>query len=130
MTPYGATLHLNVLRDANQQWVEANRKHQEDVEALLWRLIPEAIVARMSINQVADAAGITTRKVRRYLHEMGVDTRHGKGLMAHQAAEVLANNAELLGVRPQDVDLMSPLMYLPAGESLRKKVMEGVDEAD
>jgi hypothetical protein len=88
----------------------------------------------MSVEEVAKHSGIRVSEIRKKMRNAGLDPRNGKMLLVKQAAEALATNAALLGVHPSEVDLMSPLAYLPAGEELQRKITDastsGVTELD
>jgi hypothetical protein len=53
------------------------------------------------------------------MRNSGLDPRQGKSLLAKTAAEHLQENAALMGIEPHEMDLMSPLAYLPMGQELR-----------
>lgn len=94
------------------------------VNLLLARLIREAAINRMSPEDVARAGHMTPKRVRALMRSAGLNPRYGKTLLSKQAAEALAGNAELLGVKPNEIDLMSPLAYLPAGDAVRREVIK------
>jgi hypothetical protein len=48
----------------------------------------------------------------------------GKTLLAKTAAEALATNSALLGIAPHEMDLTSPLAYLPMGTEMRQAITD------
>lgn len=113
---------LNEIRDAKAKWAAAVTKFNADAEYVLKHLIREAAHNRMSAEQVAAASGYTVKRVRAVMREIGLNPRDGKALLEKKAAEALAANADLLGVKPGEIDLTSPLAYLPAGSLLKDAV--------
>lgn len=124
MEKFGVTLGLEHVALARREWTQALRKFEADVEYVMKRLINEAAVNYMSAEQVAAASGLTVKRVRLLMRNNGLDPKRSKRLLAKRAAETLAENAALLGVEPHEVDLMSPLAYLPAGSVLRRQFLE------
>ena len=108
------------LRRARTKWNDAKRKFDTDADYIVKRLLLEAAVARMTDSQVAKAAGITRSKVRALMRKHGMDPRTSRTLLAKEAGEALAANAELMGIDVKDFDLTSPLAYLPMGREMRK----------
>jgi len=112
------------VRVAKAQWAVAQTKFNSDVEAIMTRLLHEAAVARMSDTEVANASGFTVKRIRMIMRVIGLNPRDGKNLLSAKAAEALANNATLLGIEPSEMDLMSPLAYLPMGEQMKRELQE------
>jgi len=112
------------VRVAKAQWAVAQTKFNSDVEAVMSRLLHEAAVARMSDAEVANASGFTVKRVRMIMRAIGLNPRDGKNLLSAKAGEALANNAALLGIEPRDMDLMSPLAYLPMGEEMKRALQD------
>ena len=108
------TRALRTVREAKQSWNDARREFDHEAERITKRLIFEASANRMTVNEVARASGLTTAQVRTRMRRYGL-VGQGKSLLAQTAADALRRNAELLGVEPSDIDLMSPLAYLDAG---------------
>lgn len=113
---------LERIREARTKIAEANRDINTQAARSMRRLLFEAAMNRMSVDEVAKASGYTKVRIRAMMRKEGIDPRWSKTLLAAAAAEALAENAELLGIDPVDMDLMSPLAYLPAGERLRKSL--------
>lgn len=113
---------LNQIKDAKAKWASAVTKFNTDAEYVLKHLIREAAHNRMSAEQVAAASGYTVKRIRAVMREIGLNPRDGKTLLEKKAAEALAANADLLGVKPGEIDLTSPLAYLPAGSLLKDAV--------
>lgn len=122
MKQYEVTATLNRIREARTKIAEANRDINTQAARSMRRLLFEAAMNRMSVDEVAKASGYTKVRIRAMMRKEGIDPRWSKTLLERHAATALAENAELLGIDPVDMDLMSPLAYLPAGEQLRKAV--------
>lgn len=114
---------LTELKEARSQWGKAHAEFNDAAEKVAVRLIHEAIAARMSVEDVARHGGLTPKRVRVLMRQHGLDPRNGKGMLAENAATALRENATLLGIDPKDMDLTSPLAYLPMGESLRHQII-------
>lgn len=121
MDKFGVQLNLEHVRDARKKWAEAQTSFMADVEFVMGRLILEAANNRMSEQQVAKFSGMTVKRIRILMKAAGLDYRR-PALMRQAAAEALQENAALLGIEPHEMDLMSPLAYLPAGSELRRLV--------
>lgn len=132
MHKFGVQLGLEAVAAARNEWTQALRKFEADVEYVMTRLINEAAINYMSAEDVAKHSGLTVKRVRLLMRNNGLDPKRAKRLLAKKAAETLAENAALLGVEVQDMDLMSPLAYLPAGSILKERFLEtgGVDIAE
>lgn len=122
-------LALTRIRQARRQWSTAKAKFESDVDAAMTRLILEAAANHMSAEDVASYSGYTVRAIRIKMRQSEV-TGRGKTLIAKQAAHVLEQNAAILGIEVQDMDLLSPLAYLPGGEGLRKAATTRVSTAE
>lgn len=120
MLTFEITLALEAVRDARKEWNKATAKFNADVEFLMTRLLNEAAAAKMGQTQVAESLGVTPTRLRKMMRDHGLNPKTGRNLLAKQAAETLEENAALLGVEPHQVDLTSPLAYLPIGSNLRK----------
>lgn len=118
LTPAQIELTLRRTRDARTKWSAAQREFTRNYDNVLKRLLLEAASNRLSAEWVAERANITPKRARALLREAGADPRKAKTLLADAAAKALAHNAELLGIKPMDIDLLSPLAYLPGGASL------------
>lgn len=120
MKQFEIEMALEALAEARATWAKAITKFNADVEQVMGRLLREAAANRMSVEHVARAGGFTPKRVRVLMRNHGLDPKNGRTLLAQQAAEALAENAALMGVEPHEVDLMSPLAYLPMGEQMRR----------
>lgn len=118
---------LNQVAYSRSQWNKAKNDFDKAAEKVTHRLMLEAAVAKMSVQQVASCLKVTPKRVRELMRRFGMNPKSGKTLLAKDAAEALSANAELLGVNPKDFDLMSPLAYLPAG-SVLKQQMSGISQ--
>lgn len=115
---------LQQVHKARQEWGKSTAKFQAEVDRIMTRLVHEAAANHMSVEEVARAAGLTPKRVRTFMRAVGLDNRSGKTLLAQRANQYLVENANLLGIDPGDMDLTSPLAYLPAGDRLRQATVE------
>lgn len=116
---------LSDVKDARKEWREAKRKFDQDSRKAMTRLVLEAARNRMSVEQIGKASGMTRREVRQYLRGWGVEPNEGINAASDAAADVLTLNAERLGVDPGQIDLMSPLVYLPLGNDVTRVIESG-----
>lgn len=116
---------LTRFADATHEWEVAVAKYESDLDRLLTSLINEAIANFMSAEMVAGLSGLTTAKVRARMRAAGLDPKRGTRFLAKQASSALIENANLLGIEPGDMDLTSPLAYLPMGKALRERIEGG-----
>jgi hypothetical protein len=124
MLKFDVQVQLEGVAEARAEWKKAFNTFNQNMNKVMARLLHEAAVNRMSVEEVAKHSGIRVSEIRKKMRNAGLDPRNGKMLLAKQAAEALATNAALLGVHPSEVDLMSPLAYLPAGEELQRKITD------
>ena len=122
MLKYEVMVALNKVAEAKVAWWAANREFNEQSDLLMRRLLNEAAINLMSAEDVARESGLTLARVRRLMRLNSLNPRNGKRLLAEEAAKNLRDNAELMGVEVYDIDLMSPLAYLPAGKKIREDV--------
>lgn len=123
--------HLVVVANAKREWAKAQTQFNSGVNAVMARLLHEAAVARMSPEMVANTSGFTVKRIRSMMREVGLNPRDGKGMLSARAAAALESNAALMGVEPKDMDLLSPLAYLPMGGQLKRALAAAaVDEAN
>lgn len=115
--------------ECRSEWVEAHRQYRATMAAVMHRLLHEAAINRMSVDDVSRLTGITRSEVRSMMKAAGLNPRKGKSLLSKEAAAAVQANAEILGVEPFEVDLTSPLAYLPMGEAMKARIIEG-READ
>lgn len=104
---------------AAKRWDVAIARFQSEIKRVRIALVTEAVAHRMSASQVSEISDLNVTQVRRVMRAAGLDPKWGQGLLAKQAASALIENANLLGIDPKDMDLTSPLAYLPMGEELR-----------
>ena len=119
MRMFDVQIALEGIAEARTKWDRAFRKFNADVEYLMARLLNEAAVNHMSVEQVAKASGLPAKRVRALMRDHGLNPKQGKRLLANHAATALTENAALLGIEPHEMDLTSPLAYLPMGSDLR-----------
>ena len=118
---------IALMRDAaaaKAQWGAAITKFNREIERVQKRLIHEAIRNYMSATQVAKELGISTKRVHDLMRKSGLNPSEGKRLLAHKAAQALEKNAELMGIKPWQMDLTSPLAYLPMGKAMEEELLE------
>lgn len=120
MQKFHVQMTLEKVGEARAKWITAKREFDGDVDRLMARLLHEAARHRMSAKEVAQLSGFSLITVRAKMRQRGLDPRASKRLLSETAAKTLDHNAELLGVDPSQMDLMSPLAYLPMGRELRK----------
>lgn len=121
---FDVQIALEGLADARREWSRAMRAFNADSERVLIRLLHEAAANYMSAEQVAKFSGLSPKRIRTLMRDNGLNPRDGKRVLAKHAAEALQSNAELLGIAPHQMDLMSPLAYLPAGSLLRQQITD------
>lgn len=113
--------HLTKLRDAREKWGRARTEFYAGYDVALRRLLFEAAANYMSVRDIASTLGVTPKTIRARMRDLGLDAR-SKTVLHETASEALANNAELLGIEPSEMDLMSPLAYLPMGIQLKDEL--------
>lgn len=124
MKKFDVQMALDGVREARRKWGIARREYESNMDFVMSRLVREAAVNLMSADEVADRVGMSARQVRIYMREAGLDPRRGKRLLAKTAAEALAENSALMGIEPHEMDLTSPLAYLPMGEELKQQLID------
>lgn len=113
---------LRKVAEARKEWALAQAKFNADIEDTLDVLLNEAAANRMSPEQIGRSLGKPPSRVRDLMRRHGLNPRDGKNVLAKQAAEALEHNAAVMGIDVTDIDLTSPLAYLPAGALLRVRV--------
>ena len=116
--------NLGFVKTAKEQHALDEAKFQSDVWAVMRRLLHEAAANHMSVEMVAKSSGHTVKRIRQMMRDVGLNPASGRNLLSAKAAEALATNADLLGIEPSEMDLMSPLAYLPMGEQLRRRLQD------
>lgn len=124
MELFGVQLELEAVRDARAAWSKAKRQFESDVDLIMARLLNEAAVNYMSVPQISKASGLTPTKVRALMRKHNLNPKRGKRALAAAAATALQENSALLGIEPHEMDLMSPLAYLPMGSDLRQELSD------
>lgn len=120
MKTHEITASLREVGAAVRTWRRAYREFNEQKDRVLKHLLMEAAFQRMSLDEAALAADLPLAGLRPIAKEMELNTKRGRSLLTRQAAETLAANAAFLGVDQTEMDLMSPLAYLPMGSGLRQ----------
>lgn len=124
MRKFDVQIALEGVREAREKWFFAQQRFNTDVDFVMTRLLHEAARNFMSVDEVARMSALTPKRVRELMRRAGLDPKSGKRLLAKQAAEALAKNSELLGIEPHEMDLTSPLAYLPMGSELRQQLID------
>lgn len=124
MQKFDVQISLDKVAAARAVWAEEQTKFTKTIEDVMRRLLHEAARNFMSPEEVAAHSGFTVKRVRALMRDAGLHPRDGKNLLSKKAAEALSENAELLGIEPGKMDLMSPLAYLPMGEKLKAELQE------
>lgn len=124
MNKFDVQMALNTIREARAQWLDGYRNFNLDTYYIMRRLLNEAAVNYMSAEDVARESGFTVKAVREFMRQNGLNPKNGKRLLAKTAAKALTENAALLGITPQSMDMMSPLAYLPMGEKLKRELID------
>lgn len=124
MDRFGVQLNLEEVKRAREQWAEAKATFDANIDFMMRRLILEAATNRMSADDIARYSGFSVKNIRARFRMMRINPHKSKSLISKQAADAMATNAELMGIEPHEIDLTSPLAYLPMGEELRVKLQE------
>lgn len=109
---------------AHRAWTQARIEFLSGSNAVMNLLVHEAAANYMSVDDIAKASGFTAKRVREMMRNAGLDPKNGKRLLSQKAAEALATNAALMGIEPGDMDLMSPLAYLPMGSKMKRELQD------
>jgi len=67
---------------------------------------------------------VTPKSIRSKMRALGLDPRSGKRVLSKTASSALLENSAIMGIEPGEMDLTSPLAYLPMGEELRKRYQD------
>jgi hypothetical protein len=124
MEKFDVVIGLERLADARAKWNKGRREFDTGYYRVLARLVHEGARAYMSDREMAKALGVTTAVVRNFMRSQGLGRVHGKRALSEAAAKALRENAALLGVKPHEMDLTSPLAYLPMGSDLRSQLQD------
>jgi hypothetical protein len=124
MRKFDVQIALEGVTEARRTWARAKAEFDLNMEHVMKRLLHEAAANYMSAEEFGRLAGLPTKRVRVLMRKAGLDPTRGKRLLAKTAADALASNAELLGIAPHEMDLMSPLAYLPMGEKMRQELQD------
>ena len=122
MEKINVQIALEKVAAAREALGKAQTQINADVEQVMARLLHEASRHFMSAEEVARLSGLTTKRVRTLMRSHGLDPQLGKRMLSKRASEALTENAALMGIDPAEMDLMSPLAYLPMGGELRAKI--------
>lgn len=117
---------LSALSDIGTAQLEFHRvakRYEAERDRALLPLVLEGARLRLSAKRMAAYAGVTQGRIKSILRRTGIDGRN-ISMVAEQTEKVLEHNAALLDVDITQIDLMSPLAYIPAGPGLRREGSE------
>jgi hypothetical protein len=120
----GTRRYMRVYSAADSEGKAKIATFRKQMNAVLTRLIYEGAMNYMSAKDMAAELGLSPSAMRNALRRSGLPGRVNRRLLADAAAKALKSNAEALGVKPWQVDLMSPLAYLPMGAALRESIRD------
>lgn len=115
---------LEKMREAREAWGKGRTEFFAAYDILLRRYIYEGCANYMGANQIAGALGVSPRTIRTKMRSMGLDPKGGKRTLNATASEAMLENAALMGIEPSEMDLTSPLAYLPMGSQLRQQLQD------
>lgn len=115
---------LNAVQVAERSWLDARTEFNIGVSNVMRVLLHEAARNYMSVEEIASVVGWSPKRVRTAMRLVGLDPRDGIRLLSQKAAEALANNASLMAIDPSEMDLLSPLAYLPMGDKMKRELQE------
>lgn len=116
------TAGLKQMRSAREAWGKGRTEFFAAYDVLLRRYIYEACANYMGAAQIAEALGVGASTVRAKMRSLDLDPRGGKRSLNAAASQAMMENSALMGIDPADMDLTSPLAYLPMGSVLRKQL--------
>lgn len=116
--------YLGQIKEAREAFARAQTKFTSDVDAMMNRLLHEGARNFMSAEEIARASGMPVKRIRSFMRSAGLSPSDSKTLLSKKAAEALANNSALLGIEPSEMDLMSPLAYLPMGSVMKRELQD------
>lgn len=119
---------LAELRRQREAWKDARREFQSEyAETLRW-LILEAAATLYSLQEISEILDVPQKTIKAIAKKDDLNFKHDRVLLSHSAVNALRENAALMGINPEDFDLLSPLAYLPMGEELRKSLQQQCDK--
>ncbi len=122
MNKIDVVLALTNVRESKNRWARGITEFNSGVDAVMGRLLHEAAAKFMSAEDVAHTSGFTVKRIRQMMRDVGLNPRDGKTMLSQKAAEALATNAALMGIEPHEMDLTSPLAYLPMGDQMKREL--------
>jgi hypothetical protein len=122
MRKFDVQIALEAVAEARHKWGAAQREFQTGMDKVLDRLIHEAVANFMSVEEFARYSGLSPKRVRDIMRRNHLTPKSGKTLLAKTAATALESNAALMGIAPHEMDLLSPLAYLPMGKQLKREL--------
>jgi len=117
---------LRQIGQARAAWHEGITNFRASVEGITDRFLVEAARDRIAVHEVARLLGVRPAWVRSRMRDIGFETGRSEAALSRQAHAIIERNAEILGIDIKDIDLTSPLAYLPAGKDLLKQINSGL----
>lgn len=124
MNKFDVEMQMHKLADQQEAWHHAHRGFRDAYRALRLRLVLEGLRLYMSVEDVAKMLEVSQRDVRDDMRRAHLNPKRSKTMLAKSAADALNGNASLLGIEPGQVDLLSPLAYLPMGDRMRRELQD------
>jgi len=115
---------LRQMREAREAWGRGRTEFFAAYDIMLTRYMYEAFANSMSVEHIANALNVTPKTIRTKMRSLNLDPRAGVRALNKAASQAMLDNAALMGIDPRDMDLTSPLAYLPMGSDLRRKLDE------
>lgn len=110
---------LEDLRDKREQWQRKRQDFLSGYDFVMSRLILEACANYMSAEKIAEALGVSKKVIRSRMRTLGLDPRKGTTTLSQSASSAMLENAAIMGIDPSEMDLLSPLAYLPMGQQMK-----------
>jgi hypothetical protein len=124
MRKFDVVIGLERLAEARRRWNDGRKEFDTGFDRALSRLVHEGTREFMSPREMANVLGWPVGRMRTFMQKHNLNPRDGKRVLSDQAAKALRENAALLGVKPHEMDLTSPLAYLPMGNDLRTQLQD------
>lgn len=113
---------LDEFGAAREKWLEAIATYKQDSDYAIRVLLLQSSRLYLSVEEVSRRTGLPARRVRKIMRESGLNPYAGGRALSQAASDALIENSEKLGVDVTEMDLMSPLAYLPAGDKISRVI--------
>lgn len=117
-------IQMEKAATARTEWATRKREFDSNYDRVMLRLVYEGLAIRMTAAEMAHAASIPTSRMRDFMKRHGIKPSERRTVLSDLAGHALKTNAELLGIDPVNMDLTSPLAYLPMGNALRTQLQD------